>query len=91
MDETCFTILKGLYRLGANFFDLTFVLRLHKSNHTLLPVINDLSVLVGLMHLSKDCCASVRTLVNSINLSWAPGTVSSEIFRFVVRLIPKIN
>jgi hypothetical protein len=69
MGETCFTISKGLYRFGANFFDLTFVLRLRKSNHTLLPVTNDLGILAGLMHLSKDCCASAHALVNSINLS----------------------
>jgi hypothetical protein len=91
MGETCFTISKGLYRFGANFFDLTFVLRLRESNHTLLPVTNDLGVLAGLMRLSKDCCASARALVNSINLSCAPGTVSSGIFRFAVGLMPKIN
>jgi hypothetical protein len=67
--ETCFTILKGPYHFGANFFDLTFILRLHESNHTLLPITNDLGILAGLMHLSKDCYASARALVNSINLS----------------------
>jgi hypothetical protein len=69
MGETCFTILKGLYCFGANFFDLTFILRLHESNHTLLPVTNDLSGLKGLMCFSRDCYASVHTLVNSMNLS----------------------
>jgi hypothetical protein len=67
--ETCFTISKGSYHFGANFFDLTFVLRLHESNHTLLPVTNDLGVLVGLMCLSNNCYASAHALVNSINLS----------------------
>jgi hypothetical protein len=70
---------------------LTFVLRLRESNHTLLPVTNDLGILVGLMRLSRDCCASAHALVNSINLSYAPGTVSSGTFRFAVGLIPKIN
>jgi hypothetical protein len=69
MGETCFTISKGPYHFGANFFDLTFILRLCESNHTLLPVINDLGILAGLMRFSNDCCASACALVNSINLS----------------------
>jgi hypothetical protein len=69
MGETYFTILKGPYCFGANFFDLTFVLRLCESNHTLLPVTNDLSGLEGLMCFSRDCCVSAHALVNSINLS----------------------
>ena len=89
--ETCFTISKGPYRFGANFFDLTFILRLRESNHTLLPVTNDLGGLLGLMRLSRDFCASVRALANSANLSCAPGMVSSGTFRFAVGLIPKIN
>ena len=89
--ETCFTILKGLYHFGANFFDLTFILRLCESNNTLFPVTNDLGVLLSLMHFSRDFCASVHALASSSNLVCAPGTVSSGTFRFAVGLIPVIN
>jgi hypothetical protein len=89
--ETCFTILKGPYCFGANFFDLTFILRLCESNYTLLPVTDDLGILLGLIYLSRDFCVSVHALASSANLSYASGMESSGIFRFVVGLIPKIN
>ena len=89
--ETCFTISKGPYHFGASFFDLTLILRLRESNHTLLPVTNVLGVLNGLMRLSRDFCASDCALASSSNLSCAPGIESSGILRLAVGLIPKIN
>ena len=82
--KTCFTILKGSYRFGASFFDLTLILRLCESNHTLLPITNVLGILNGLMHFSRDFCASDHALASSINLSCAPGIKSSWILRLAV-------
>ena len=89
--ETCFTISKGPYRFGASFFDLTFILRLRASSHTLLPVTNDLGVVNGLMRLSNDFYASVRALASSNNLRCALGLESSGILRLAVGLIPKMS
>ena len=89
--ETCFTISKGPYHFGASFFDLTFVLRLCASSHTLSPVTNDLGVMNGLMHLFNVFCASVRALASSNNLCCALGLESSRMFRLAVGLIPKMS
>ena len=89
--ETCFSIVKGPYLLGASFFEGILILRLRASNHTLLPVTNDLVGVKGLICLFNDFCASDLASDNSRSLCCALGIESSGIDKFVVGLMPVIN